>query len=42
MRLTGAKVFDVQEGFVFRDVCIEGELLADHSSDGKSADLSGC
>lgn len=41
MRLTGAKVFDVQNGFVSRDVCIEGELLADHSSDGKSADLSG-
>ncbi len=42
MRLTGARVFDVQEGFVTRDVCTEGELLSETSVDGKTADLSGC
>ena len=41
MRLTGAKVFDVQEGFVSRDVCIEGEFLTEHSADGKNVDLTG-
>ncbi|HJB56369.1 MAG TPA: N-acetylglucosamine-6-phosphate deacetylase [Candidatus Flavonifractor intestinipullorum] len=42
MRLTGARVFDVQEGFVLRDVCTEGELLSETSVDGKTVDLSGC
>ena len=42
MRLTGARVFDVQEGFVTRDVCTEGELLSETSVDGKTVDLSGC
>ena len=41
MRLTGAKVYDVQEGFVSRDVCIDGELIGEGSADGKTADLSG-
>lgn len=41
MRLTGAKVYDVQEGFVSRDVCIDGELIGEGSTDGKTADLSG-
>ena len=42
MRLTGARVFDVQEGFVTRDVCTDGELLSETSVDGKTVDLSGC
>ena len=42
MRLTGAKVYDVHDGFVLRDVCIEGEFLAGLSADGKTADLSDC
>lgn len=42
MRLTGAKVYDVQEGFISRDVCIDGELIGEGSADGKTADLSGC
>lgn len=42
MRLTGAKVYDVHDGFVRRDICIEGEFLAGLSADGKTADLSGC
>ena len=41
MRLTGAKVYDVRDGFVQRDVCIDGECIADSSSCGQAYDLSG-
>ena len=27
MRITGAQVFDLQEGFVQRDICFDGRLL---------------
>lgn len=41
MRLTGGKVYDVHEGFLQRDVCMDGEVLSDLNTDGKSVDLSG-
>ena len=28
MRITGAQVFDLQEGFVQRDICFDGRLLS--------------
>ena len=42
MRITGGQVFDLQEGFVKRDVCFDGRLLSNSSSDGKSYDAEGC
>ena len=41
MRLTGGKVFDVRDGFVQRDVCIDGECIAD-SCGCQAIDLKGC
>ena len=42
MRITGAKVFDPQEGFVSRDLFIEDGLLAGSCTDGEVLDASGC
>ena len=42
MRITGAQVFDLQEGFVQRDVCVEGALIAASSGDSKVYDARGC
>lgn len=42
MRITGAKVFDLREGFVDRDVCTDGAVLSAASGDGKVLDASGC
>ncbi len=42
MRITGAQVFDLHEGFVQRDVCFDGRLLSNTSADGKVYDASGC
>ena len=42
MRITGGQVFDLQEGFVQRDVCFDGRLLSNSSSDGQSYDATGC
>ncbi|MBD5133096.1 MAG: N-acetylglucosamine-6-phosphate deacetylase [Clostridiales bacterium] len=42
MRITGGKVFDLQKGFVERDVCFDGALLTPDSKDGQSYDASGC
>ena len=42
MRITGGQVFDLEKGFVARDVCFDGELLAETSADGKSYDAGGC
>ena len=42
MRITGAQVFDLQEGFVQRDICFDGRLLSGSSADGKTYDASGC
>ena len=42
MRITGGQVFDLEQGFVSRDVCFEGEKLEQSSADGKTYDASGC
>ena len=42
MRITGGQVFDLQEGFVQRDVCFDGRLLSNSSADGQIYDASGC
>ena len=42
MRITGAQVFDLQSGFVSRDVCVEGTLITADSADGKVCDHPGC
>ena len=42
MRITGAKVFDLREGFVDRDVCTDGAVLSAASGDGAVLDASGC
>ncbi len=42
MRLTGGKVFDLERGFVERDVCFDGALLTPASRDGESFDAGGC
>ena len=41
MRITGGQVFDLQEGFVRRDVCFDGRLLSNSSSDGRTYDATG-
>lgn len=41
MRLTGGKVYDVRDGFVQRDVCIDGACIADASNCGQTYDLTG-
>ena len=40
MRITGAQVFDPRQGFVSKDLCIEGENIAQEASDPVSA--QGC
>lgn len=42
MRITGGQVFDLEQGFVSRDVCFGGEKLEQSSADGKTYDASGC
>ena len=42
MRITGGQVFDLEQGFVSRDVCFDGENLEQSSADGKTYDASGC
>lgn len=42
MRITGGQVFDLEQGFVSRDVCVDGEKLEQSSADGKTYDASGC
>lgn len=42
MRITGGQVFDLEQGFVSRDVCFDGEKLEQSSADGKNYDASGC
>lgn len=42
MRVTGGQVFDLEKGFIERDVCTDGPLLASASSDGRMLDASGC
>ena len=42
MRITGGQVFDLEQGFVSRYVCFDGEKLEQSSADGKTYDASGC
>ena len=42
MRITGGQVFDLHEGFVQRDLCFDGRLITNASSDGENYDANGC
>lgn len=42
MRITGGQVFDLEEGFVSKDICTEGALLAEKSGDSATLDAAGC
>ena len=42
MRISGGQVFDLRQGFVQRDVCTDGPLLAETSGDSVLLDASGC
>ena len=42
MRITGGKVFDLEQGFVARDLCTDGSLISAISGDDQVLDASGC
>lgn len=42
MKISGGKVFDLERGFVERDVCFDGALLTPDSRDEKTYDASDC
>ena len=42
MLIRGAKVFDVREGFVERELCTDGALIAAKSGDGAVLEAEGC
>ena len=42
MLIRGGKVFDLEKGFVERDVCTDGKLIAQTSGDEAVLDASGC
>lgn len=42
MKITGGRVFDLQKGFVERDVCFDGALLTPDSRDAAGYDAAGC
>ncbi|MDD6160142.1 MAG: N-acetylglucosamine-6-phosphate deacetylase, partial [Oscillospiraceae bacterium] len=42
MRVTGGQVFDLEQGFVERDVCTDGALLSSASGDETVLDAAGC
>ena len=42
MRVTGGQVFDLEQGFVARDLCTDGTLLTAASGDGEILDANGC
>ena len=42
MRITGGKVFDLERGFVARDVCFTGPHITPHSSDNVVIDATDC
>ena len=42
MRITGGQVFDPEHGFVAREVCTDGALIAPVSGDDQVLDASGC
>lgn len=42
MRIIGGRVFDVDQGFVFRDLCTSGVTIAETSTDDTVIDACGC
>ena len=40
MRITGGQVFDLEQGFVQRDVCTSGLLITEASGDDTVLDAS--
>lgn len=42
MRITGGRVFDLERGFVERDVCTDGALLSKTSGGGETLDAGNC
>ncbi len=42
MKITGGQVFDLGQGFVSRDVCIDGNLISRTCGDEEVLDASGC
>ena len=42
MRISGGQVFDLQRGFVSRDVCFDGELISEGCDGGEVYDAAGC
>lgn len=42
MRISGGQVFDLQRGFVSRDVCFDGELISEGCTGGEVYDATGC
>lgn len=42
MRITGGQVFDLEQGFVSRDVCTDGALISMCSGDKRVLDATGC
>ena len=42
MRITGGLVFDLENGFLQRDVCTDGALIAPESGDDAVLDATGC
>lgn len=42
MLIRGGSVFDLEQGFVDRDLCTDGGLIAPASGDGQVLDASGC
>ena len=42
MRVINGQVFDLEQGFVERDVCTDGTLLSAASGEGETLDAAGC
>ena len=42
MKITGARVFDLEGGFVSRDLCFDGDKISASSGDGEVFDAAGC
>ena len=42
MKITGGSVFDLNEGFVKRDVCFDGAVISPDSGDGETYDANRC
>ena len=40
MKITGGNVFDLNKGFVKREVCFDGAVIAPDSGDGETYDAA--